>query len=83
MNKEYIIYNLKEALGQLNSTISNIELDQNYEFGEYIVDMQHLYHHINTAWNARESTIEESNSCSEQDFDKWRQFPSDIYMGTL
>ncbi|MBK6698686.1 MAG: hypothetical protein IPG55_02040 [Saprospiraceae bacterium] len=81
MNNEYIIYNLKEALEQLGATIKNLELDNTYDNGDYLVEMQHLYHHINTAWNARVSTKEESHNCIEQDFERWRQFPKDIYMG--
>lgn len=81
MNKEYMLYNLKEASEQLTEIIKNLEVNDNYDYGEYIVEMQHLYHHVNTAWNARESTKEESNQCIEEDFEKWRQFPKDIYMG--
>jgi hypothetical protein len=82
MNKEYVLYNLKEAMKQLASTIRELEKNNDYDNGEYFVDMQHLYHHVNTAWNSRESTKEESKICIEEDFEKWRQFPSDIYMST-
>lgn len=81
MNKDYIIYNLKESLESLVSIIENIEKNEEYENGEYSVDMQHLYHHLNTAWNARNTSKLESEECSEENFGKWREFPSDIYMG--
>ncbi len=81
MNKEYILYNLRDALKQLESIIKDIENDSEYEIGEYIIDMQHLYHHINTSWNARDASKAESEECSEENFVKWRQFPIDIYMG--
>ena len=80
MNKEYILYNLKEALNQLTDTIKELESDSEYEFGDYIVDMTHLYHHINTAWNAKNSTKLEVDKCSENDFRTWRNFPKDIEM---
>jgi hypothetical protein len=39
---------------------------------------QHLYHHPNTAWNAREESSERVTACSEEDFDRWRRFPQDL-----
>jgi len=81
MNRQYILYNLKEAKKQLDSLIQDIENDAEYDIGEYIVDIVHLYHHVNTAWNSKESTQEESDICSEENFEKWRDFPKDIYLG--
>jgi len=81
MNKPYVIYNLEEAKKQLDHILKDVENDGSYDFGAYKVDMQHLYHHLNTAWNARQSSQEESRECAEKDFEKWRQFPGDIYMG--
>jgi hypothetical protein len=42
--------------------------------------MQHAYHHMNTAWNARDEPPERTVECSEADFIRWRQFPEDIYL---
>ncbi len=54
MNKEWIIFHLKEALEEIERTIKDIETDPDYDFGEYSVAMTHLFHHINTAWNSRD-----------------------------
>lgn len=81
MNKDYLLYNLQEAKEQLYQIIQDLKNNSDYDFGEYIVDMTHLYHHINTAWNAKDSTETESNNCTDEDFYKWRQFPKDIYLG--
>jgi hypothetical protein len=78
MNKGYILYHLKEAHEELTRTIREIEQDPDYDFGEYLVMMTHLYHHINTAWNAKDARPEQTDTCSEEDFERWRQFPSDI-----
>ena len=75
MNKPYILFNLREALQELQSTISEIEASPDYDYGEYVVAMSHLYHHINTAWNARDASEAEANECSEENFYKWRKFP--------
>jgi hypothetical protein len=80
MNKPYILHNLKEGLEQLTELIKELETDSDYEYGDYIVDMSHLYHHINTAWNARDSTKIESEECSNENFRIWRRFPTDIEM---
>lgn len=78
MNKEYILYNLKEALEQLSNTIRELETDKDYEYGDFRVDMEHLYHHVNTAWNAQNSSNQESRECSESNYNVWRQFPKDM-----
>ena len=81
MNNEYILYNLRDAQEQLTSIINEIENDDEFDIESYSVDIQHLYHHINTSWNARFASKVESDECSEENFVKWRQFPNDIEMG--
>jgi hypothetical protein len=83
MNKEFMLFNLKDAAKELTSTIHNIESDPEYEYGNFVVAMNHLYHHLNTAWNARDSSDDETKECSDDNFYKWRQFPSsnEIYLG--
>lgn len=76
MNKKYVLYNLREAAQEIQKIISEIETDGEYEYGDYLVAMSHLYHHINTAWNARESTEKEAEECSEKNFNKWRVMPA-------
>ena len=67
MNTKFILFNLQEALEELDSTIKQIEGDSDYEELELSVAMSHLYHHVNTAWNARNSTNEESMEFSDED----------------
>lgn len=75
MNKSYVLFNLREALEELHRTIDEIENSPDYDYGEYTVAMSHLYHHINTAWNARNVSEVEAQECGEANFHKWRQFP--------
>ena len=83
MNKEYILYNLEHAHEALGQAIADIKSDPEYDYGEYLVDMGHVYHHVNTAWNARDSSKAAADQCSEDDFYRWKQFPSakEIYLG--
>ncbi len=81
MNKEYVLSHLRQAQEALMGIIRDIESQPDYDYGEYIIDITHLYHHINTAWNAQNVDPERAETCNEKDFFKWRQFPQkDIYL---
>jgi len=83
MNKEYVLYNLTHAVEALDKLIADMKSDADYDYGNYVVDIAHVYHHLNTAWNARDATKAAADECSEEDFYRWRQFPSEeeIYLG--
>ena len=78
MNKEYVLYNLREAAEELRRTIAEIEADSDYHDEELQAATAHAYHHLNTAWNARHASAAQVEACSRSDFARWRQFPSDI-----
>jgi len=82
MNKDWVLFHLKEAQEELNRTIVEIDNQEDYDYGEFVVAMGHLYHHLNTAWNSQKATEEQVKLNSEEDFFNWRQFPKDIYLGT-
>jgi len=75
MNREAILFHLREAKEELDRTIREIEKEKSYEFGDFLPAMSHLYHHLNTAWNARRASAKRHNTCARSDFDKWRKFP--------
>jgi hypothetical protein len=82
MNKDYVLYNLDEAHKALAEIIADMRSNRDYDYGDYVVDMTHVYHHLNTAWNARDASKAAADECSEKDFYSWRQFPTeDIYLG--
>lgn len=78
MNKDWVIYNLKEAKEELDRTIVDIENDPEYDLGVFFVSMQHLYHHLNTAWNSQNASQKEVEECIQENFNKWGEFPKDI-----
>ena len=80
MNREWVLLHLKEAHEELRRTIEEFEKTSDYDTGEYLVAMMHLYDHLNTAWNSKDASLEEVRTCSKESFSKWRQFPSDIDM---
>lgn len=75
---EYILFNLREALSSLTETIKNIENNREYDEAELYVEMQHIYHHLNHAWNARHVPPDKSWNADESMFAELRQFPTDI-----
>jgi hypothetical protein len=81
MNRTWVISNLQEAQKELDQTIKDIEIKEDYDYGEFIVAISHLYHHLNTAWNSQNITEEQAINITEEDFYKWRKFPEDIYLG--
>ena len=78
MNKPHILFHLGEAHTALAQLIRELQSDDSYEFGDFRVDMEHLYHHINSAWNGRDARQAAVDACSQEDFHAWRQFPTDI-----
>lgn len=80
MNRDYVLFHLREAREELERTIAEIEASPSYGYGEFVVAVTHLYHHVNTAWNARDVEPDRAETCSEADFAQWRQFPTDVDM---
>jgi len=77
MNRDAILFHLREAKEELDRTIAEIEKDPEYGYGEFHVAMSHLYLHVNTAWNGRDASAERHRDCVQSDFDAWRNFPTD------
>ena len=81
MNRDWVLFNLREAEEELRRTITKLESTPDYGGGEFSIAMAHAYHHLNTAWNSQNATPAAVRECEQRDFDRWRQFPSDIYLG--
>jgi hypothetical protein len=78
MNAQVILSNLREAEEQLRSLISQAEQRPEFSFESFHIGMAHLYHHLNTAWNARNATRDQWVNQAEEDFKRWEQFPNDL-----
>ena len=78
MNKRHILFHLKEAREAIEQLASDLESAADYGFDEYRVNMQHVYHHLNTAWNGRNADEARASASAQEDFDAWRQFPKDM-----
>lgn len=77
LNRQWISFHLEEAQEELVRILECLS-NPDYDEVEYRVNMQHLFHHINTAWNARSVSDEQTAEGREEDFHKHRKFPSDL-----
>jgi hypothetical protein len=82
VNREFILFHLGQAATELARTRQAIEDRPGYGYDELRVAATRLYHHINTAWNARDESVNVPAESSEEDFARWRQFPTDLDLGS-
>ena len=80
MNRPWVLFHLNEARGAITQTIAAIEATPDYEWGQFSVEMAHLYHHLNTAWNAQNATDAEVERGGDDSFARWSSFPADLPM---
>jgi hypothetical protein len=78
MNRDWTLYNLSEAREELERALTEIRETPDYGVGELLVTMSHVYHHLNTAWNSRNSSESEIRHPSPENFKRWSAFPVDI-----
>ena len=75
MNRDAVLFHLREAKEERDRTIAEIADDPDYDIGEFRIGMGHLYRHLNTAWNGRDASPERHSECAQTDFDTWGKFP--------
>ena len=80
MNRDQVLFHLSEAGDAIASTIRDLRADPEYGDAEYWVELQHIYHHLNTAWNSRDASQTQVDSASDADFNRWSAFPTDLPM---
>jgi hypothetical protein len=81
MNKDWILAHLREAQEEITKMIARIEGAPSVDEMELQAGFEHVYNHLNTAWNSRAASDEQLAACSDEDFYLWRAYPSDISMG--
>jgi len=53
--------------------------DPEYDYGNYVVDMQHIYWHINSAWNGRDFDST-SAELTDKMYEAFIQSPADMVL---
>ena len=79
VNRELVLHELAEAHEALSRMLSDAQRSPDWSIGELAAEMPHLYHHLNTAWNARD-TRNAVGQATAEDFRRWSAFPSDLPM---
>ena len=74
--KHILLYDLKDALEGLQRCVTEMENESGFDESDYHVHMQHIYFHLNNAWNLRNESFDEINK--EHGLDRWSCFPKDI-----
>ena len=75
---ENITYNLEDALDELQKLDKRISSGDMPDEVEFQITMQHIFHHLNFAWNTRLVSIEKHTGMTEEQFIKWGRFPEDL-----
>ena len=61
---------------ELEQALKDLKQDKTFDAQEFNAAMSNVYHHLNTAWNARYASESEVNDLSDENFNMWREFPS-------
>ena len=77
MFKDYTLFNLAEAKEAIEQLIAEMQSDPDYDFGNFLVDMQHIYWHINSAWNGRDFDSSK-DKLTDSLYESFTQFPADL-----
>jgi hypothetical protein len=83
MNRDWVLFHLAEAADALRQAIEEIKESPDYGDPEFTADMQHIYHHINTAWNSRNANPSDVEPGSDALFNAWGKLPVDLEMMEL
>jgi hypothetical protein len=78
MNWKIVGSNLKEAREQLQKIEVQIANGDAPTVGELQVILEHAYHHLNVAWNARNVSTKRYSTMTDAEFNNWGKFPKDI-----
>lgn len=78
MNREQVLSHLSEARDAIEQTIRDLRADPDFEDAQYWVDLQHVYHHLNTAWNSRAASKSQIAAATDADFNRWSSYPVDL-----
>ena len=77
MNFEIIGSNISEAaeeLAKLQRRAANGTLTE----ADFQIRLLHAYHHLNFAWNIRHLATSKYATLTQQDFEKWGKYPTEI-----
>jgi len=78
LNRDIIRSNIEEAREELQKIEATLARDEPIDPVWFQVSMQHAFHHLNFAWNARKWPMKRYEHLSKSDFDSAGNFPPDL-----
>ena len=75
---ENISCNLEDALEELKRLNERALLGDMPDEVEFRIAMQHIYHHLNFAWNTRHESVQNYAGMMNEEFKQWGKFPKDL-----
>lgn len=76
MNNKFIRYNFEEIQEEIEILMKKLQGDISH--AEFYSGVQHIYHHLNIAWNARATEPGIIPDLDDPRMEEWSQFPQDI-----
>lgn len=77
-NWRLIASNLREAREQIEAIEALIQSSSKPSDAELAVQLEHAYHHLNFAWNARFTADSDFRALSDDQFNQWSKYPKDL-----
>ncbi len=78
MNARWVAFHLEEAKEQIEQTIRELS-DPDYSEDSSRIDVQHMLHHIHTAYNSR--NVQDTDAITDEEFLAHQKPPTDIEWG--
>lgn len=75
MNTMIVRSNIVEAKDELERIIAELDSGEIADEGLLQSYLEHAYHHLNFAWNTRQSAEAKVIACAYKDFKRWSKFP--------
>ncbi|MGH7949634.1 MAG: hypothetical protein ACREQF_10445 [Candidatus Binataceae bacterium] len=80
INWNLVALNISEAREELQSLESMLADRDKRSEGEFEVRLEHAYHHLNFAWNARRASNDQYRHLTQSNFTRWGKFPKSLPM---
>jgi hypothetical protein len=78
VNRRIVSLNVAEAREELQRIEREIAAGTAMPDWQLQIWLEHAYHHLNVAWNARSAPMARYRNMTDRDFNSWAQFPRDI-----
>ena len=83
LNWKIILSNLAEAREQIEQIEEQANNGNKPSEIELQIMLEHVYHHLNFAWNIRHTSTENYSNLTDDEFNEWSQFPKEMEMAKI